>query len=190
MSMIDIVKRSRSFRRFDQKHRLSRNALKQLINLARHSPSARNQQALKFLISNSSGKNNLIFSALAWAGALSGWKGPGQGERPSAYIVILGDRRISDDFSCDHGIAAQSIMLGAAEMGLGGCIIGSIDREALKKKLNIADHFRILLVIALGKPAEKVVLENVRSGSGVRYYRDAKGVHHVPKRSLKDLIIG
>jgi nitroreductase len=101
----------------------------------------------------------------------------------------LGDTGISKTFGCDHGIAAQSILLGAADRGLGGCMIGSIDRDALRKKLDIDDHLQILLVIALGRPAERVVLEDMTPQTGIEYYRDQQGIHHVPKRPLDQIII-
>ncbi|MHB8069883.1 MAG: nitroreductase family protein, partial [Desulfobaccales bacterium] len=112
-----------------------------------------------------------------------------EGERPAAYIVILGDKEISRNFGCDHGIAAQSILLGAREKGWGGCIIGSIQRDRLSHLLNIPQQFDILLVIALGRPKEKVVLESAAPGEDIKYWRDAQGVHYVPKRKLEDIII-
>jgi len=186
----DIVRECRSYRRFDEKHKVSRKVLRELVALARFSPCARNQQALKFMLSCDPRKNDLIFPALKWAGYLKDWKGPKAGERPAAYIIILGDREISKDFGCDHGIAAYSILLGAAEKGLGGCMVGSIDRSMLRKNLKIPECYQILLVVAIGKPAEKVVVENVKKNGCTRYYRDRTGVHHVPKLALKELIIG
>ena len=112
------------------------------------------------------------------------------GERPAAYIVILGDKTISQAFGCDHGIAAQSILLGATEMGLGGCMIGSVNRAELSLVMSIPPEYEILLVIALGKPKETVVLEAVGPGGDIRYWRDEHAVHHVPKRSLSEIIVG
>ena len=117
------------------------------------------------------------------------WSGPAEGERPSAYIVILGDTEISKSSGCDHGIAAQSIMLGATERGLGGCMIGSIKRDALRETLEIPERYEIQLVLALGKPAETVVLEDVGPDGDIKYYRDDEDVHHVPKRPLDELIL-
>jgi nitroreductase len=104
--------------------------------------------------------------------------------------VILGDTDRARDFGCDHGIAGQSITLGAREMGLAGCMIASINRERLREVLNIPERFKILLVIAVGKPKEQIVIEEVGSDGGIKYWRDDQGVHHVPKRSLNDIIIG
>ncbi|MFH1347926.1 MAG: nitroreductase family protein, partial [Candidatus Margulisiibacteriota bacterium] len=134
-------------------------------------------------------KNALIFPSLSWAGYIEGWEGPAEGEKPSAYIIILGDKEIKKNFGVDHGIAAQSILLGATEKGLGGCTIGLIDLNNLRKALNIPERYRILLVIALGKPREKVVIEAVKADGDIKYWRDKEGVHHVPKRSLDDIII-
>ena len=190
MKIKDLIKRSRSFRRFDKNRRITKKELAALVELARFSPSAANRQPLKFIISCSPKKNELIFPALFWAGYLKGWKGPEKGKRPAAYIIILGDKRITSDFECDHGIAAQSMLLGAAEKGLGGCMIGSIDRKLLRKSLKIPSRYEILLVVALGKPVEKVVLEDTKKHGSIEYYRDSKGVHHVPKRKLRNLVIG
>ena len=160
------------------------------MDLARLSASAANRQPLKYILSCDPKRNVLIFPHLAWAGYLKDWGGPQEGERPSAYIIILGDKEISRSFGCDHGIAAQSILLGAVERGLGGCIIGSIRREKLRQALQIPDRYEILLVLALGKPKEKVVIETLGPDGDIRYWRDKEGVHHVPKRSLDEIIIG
>lgn len=184
----DLVKRSRSYRRFYQDKIISTETLKELINLARLSPSSGNLQPLKYIISNTPEKNNLIFPYLAWAGYLKDWSGPEEGERPSAYIVIIGDTKIIKNFGCDHGIAAQSILLGATEKGFGGCIIGSIQREKLRSSLKIPEKYEILLVIALGVPKETVVIKEVRNGN-IKYWRDKESVHHVPKRNLSEIIL-
>jgi nitroreductase len=129
-----------------------------------------------------------IFPYLAWAGYLTEWSGPEKGERPSAYIMILGDRTITEVFGIDHGIAAQCIMLGATEAGLGGCMISSIKREELREDFELSDNYEILLILALGKPKEKVIIDEIISDD-VKYWRDSNNTHHVPKRSLKDIII-
>jgi nitroreductase len=184
----DLIIKNRSCRRFYENIIIKRETLEELVDLARLSPSAANLQPLKYILSYTPKRNALIFPHLAWAGYLKDWKGPSEGERPSAYIIILGDTRITTSFGCDHGIAAQSIMLGARERGLGGCIIGLIEKESLRKNLNIPDYFEILLVLALGKPKEEIVLEEVKEGD-IKYWRDSDNRHHVPKRSLKEIII-
>jgi nitroreductase len=188
MKLENIIKRSRSYRRFYEDYKVEQGTLRAVVNLARISPSAANLQPLKYILSFQPSKNNLIFPSLAWAGYLKDWPGPKKGERPSAYIIILGDTTISKSFECDSGIASQTILLGTVEIGLGGCIIASIDRDLLRKNLNIPLRYEILLVIALGKPKEKVIIEEGIK-TDIKYFRDAKGVHHVPKRSLDDIII-
>jgi nitroreductase len=144
---------------------------------------------LKYFLSCQPEINARIFPHLAWAGYLKDWGGPKEGERPSAYIIVLGDKTITHEFGCDHGIAAQSILLGAVEKGLGGCIIGSVRRNELSRELNIPDQFDILIVIALGKPKEQVVIETVGADGNIKYWRDEQGIHHVPKRTLEEIII-
>ena len=185
----ELVKENRSCRRFYEDHAVETETLKEFVNLARMSASGANLQPLKYILSCDPRKNAEIFSCLAWAGYLKDWPGPGEGERPAAYIVVLGDTSISESAGCDHGIAAQTILLGAREKGLAGCMLGSIDRNALRDSLNIPSQLKILLVLAIGKPREQVVLETVGSDSSIRYWRDNEDVHHVPKRKLEDLIV-
>ena len=133
--------------------------------------------------------NAIIFPNTRWAGRLADWPGPSEGERPAAYIVILGDKNVQDTFGVDHGIAAQSILLGATEKGLGGCMIGSVQRVKLHRELNLADNLHILLVVAMGVPKETVVIDPVGDDGDIGYWRDKNDVHHVPKRSLDELIV-
>jgi len=185
----DLVKSSRSFRRFFEDEPVSLEILRDLVDVTRFGPSAANRQPLKYYLSCDPEGNAVVFPHLAWAGYLKDWPGPSEGERPAAYIVILGDTAISSSFHCDHGIAAQNILLAAAEKGLGGCIFASIDRKGLHGSLGLPEHCEILLVIALGKPKEKVVIEEMQPGGDHRYWRDENSVHHVPKRSLEEIII-
>lgn len=186
----DLVERNRSYRRFYENHSLQYQTLKDLVGLARLTASGSNKQPLKYILSCDSQKNELIFPHLAWAGYLKDWVGPSPGERPSAYIIILHDKNIKHVLGCDHGIAAQTILLGAAEKGLGGCMIGSVDKKKLAESLKLStESYEILLVIALGKPKEKVVIEPVGPAGNIKYWRDKQGVHHVPKRSLDEIIL-
>ncbi len=147
--LADLMKRNRSYRRFQESERIDMATLRELVNLARLSASGSNIQPLKYVLACEPEMNAKIFPCLAWAGYLKEWDGPAEGERPSAYIVILGDREISSSFGVDHGIAAQSILLGATEKGLGGCMIASISHDKLRKNLAIPDRYEILLAIAL-----------------------------------------
>ncbi|HEY9075844.1 MAG TPA: nitroreductase family protein [Anaerolineaceae bacterium] len=186
----DLVLKNRSYRRFYEDTPVEMETLRELVDLARLSPSARNAQPLKYMLSCDPARNALIFPRLAWAGYLKDWGGPKEGERPSAYIIVLGDKQIAQNFSVDPGIACQSILLGAVEKGLGGCILGSVQRPGLAADLNIPEQYEILYVLALGKPKEQVFIEPVGADGDIKYYRDEQGGHHVPKRSLDELIIG
>jgi nitroreductase len=188
MNLTDLIFKTRSYRRFDESYHIDTKTLETLIDLARLSASAANRQPLKYLIYNIPEDCEKIFPSIAWAGYLTEWPGPDKGERPSGYIIILGDKSITEIFGVDHGIAAQSIMLGATEVGLGGCMIASIIREELRNELKIPDSFDILLILALGRPVEKVIIDDIKNDD-VKYWRDSGKNHHVPKRSLKELII-
>jgi len=188
MPLKDLITKNRSYRRFDESFAIDYRTLEGFVDLARLSASGANRQPLKYMIFNAPGECVRIFPSILWAAYLKDWDGPGQGERPSGYIVILGDKYISEVFGVDHGIAAQSIMLGAAEAGLGGCMIASIKKELLRKELNIPEQFEILLILALGKPVENVIIDEIKDGD-VKYWRDSGNNHHVPKRPLDELII-
>jgi len=186
----ELIVRNRSYRRFYQEERVEVETLRELVDLARLSASGANRQPLKYVLSTEAERNAQIFACLGWAGYLTDWDGPAEGERPAAYIVVLGDTEISPSFGVDHGIAAQSIMLGATERGLGGCIIASVQKDRLREVLDIDPRYEILLVLALGRPKEVVVVEPLGPEGDIRYWRDEQGVHHVPKRDLDDIISG
>ncbi|MFC1798493.1 nitroreductase family protein [Thermodesulfobacteriota bacterium] len=189
MALRELIEKNRSYRRFVQSHPIERGKLEEMVDLARLSASAANLQPLKYYLSNDARTNRQIFDCLAWAAYLKDWPGPSEGERPSAYILILGDTTISKNVICDQGIAAQSILLGAVEQSIGGCIVATIRKKKLAAALSLPEQYEIMLVIALGKPAETVEIENMDSDGNIKYWRDEHQVHHVPKRSLAEIIL-
>ena len=189
MSIKELLAKNRSYRRFHEDRPLDEKTLVGLVDLTRLCPSAANRQPLKYIVSWQPEQNARIFQHLRWAGALPDWPGPAEGERPTGYIVILGDTRISRQFQWDCGIVAQSMLLAAAEAGLGGCMVGSIDYKGLRQALEIPEHLEIVLVVALGHPSETVVLEHGASPDKLPYWRDEASVHHVPKRSLEEVLL-
>jgi nitroreductase len=189
MSFRDLVTKSRSIRRFDEHFEVSGSVIRELVELACFTPSAANRQPLKYLAVAGSDAIDKVFPSLRWAGYLNEWPGPEPGERPYAYLVMLCRKEDVSGAACDSGIAAQTIMLGAAEMGLGGCIIGAFDRDRLMVELDIPQSWTVLMVIALGKPVETVVIDLIDEGSDIRYRRDRHGIHHVPKRKVEDVLV-
>jgi nitroreductase len=188
--MIDLIERTRTFRRFEQSRTIDRSVLEELVNLARLGGSARNCQPWQYAIFTAADDCEKIFPYLGWAGYLSDWKGPEPGQRPSTYVLCLLNRnwlRGSDkEAHFDLGIATQNLLLGAMAMGIGGCRIGAFSPK-LSDMFKLGDHQELSLVVALGYPVEKVVIEPCSAGN-VKYWRDEGGVHHVPKRSLDEII--
>jgi nitroreductase len=185
----DLIKKCRSYRRFLEDVKIGTNDLREMIDNARLSASGRNAQTLKYIIANDSESCAKVFPCLSWAGYLKKWNGPEEGERPSAYIIMLNDTNIATNYFCDHGIAAQSILLTAVEKGYGGCIIASVMHEKLSDTLEIPSQYDIIQVIALGKPKETVVIDPMGVDGDFKYWRDENQVHHVPKRNLDDIIL-
>lgn len=188
MKLIDLIKATRSYRRFDASCEISVNDILHLIEHARLSASARNQQSLKYVVVRDAENKNKIFPLLKWAGYLKNWEGPELHQRPSAYIIVCNDTKIASNHFCDEGIAMQSILLAATEKELGGCIIAAFDKTKVRNVLNIPQHLDLLNIVALGKPAETIVLDDM-SGEDYQYYRDQNDVHHVPKRSMQEIVI-
>lgn len=183
----DLLSKNRSYRRFRQSERMTGEELTELVGLVRLCPSGRNAQALKYVRVYTEEDCARVFPHLAWAGYLTDWAGPEEGERPAAYLIQVLDTRIVENCLCDDGIQAQTLLLGAVERGRGGCIIKAFKNEALREALALPDYLKIMYVIALGTPAETVVLEEMKEGD-YKYWREADGTHHVPKRPVKELV--
>lgn len=186
----DLIRKNRSCRRFYENKAVPADTLRDLVNLARISASAANRQPLRYILCCERRTNEAIFDCLGWAAYLPDWPGPEKGERPAAYIVFLAEKDAGAHLFCDVGIAAWSILLRARENGLAGCMIASINLPKLKKALEIPAETEVPLVVALGAPKETAVIETVGPDGDVKYWRDQKGVHHVPKRRLEDVVAG
>ena len=186
MNFRELVLKNHSTRAFDPERRISREELEQLVDLARLTPSAVNLQPLKYLLSWQEETNALILAHTAWAGLLKDISLPPEGKGPAGYIVICIDTQIAKNAATDVGIAAQTILLGAAEKGLSGCMIGAIDPK-LHDLLGLKEQYRISLIVALGRGAEDIRLAETR-GNDTAYYREGDA-HYVPKRPLEEILI-
>jgi len=189
MNLYELLEKNRSYRRFHQEEAIRTEVLLDLIDATRLAPSPANKQPLRYILVNGDKYNELLFPLLNWAAYLKDWAGPEEGERPAAYIVILGDRSMSAFIDWDYGIALQTMLLAATEKGLGGCAIASCNKEKIRELFNIAPELEVAAVVAFGRPKETVVIDEVKDGD-IKYWRDENAVHHVPKRSLSDLITG
>jgi len=185
----DLVRKNRSYRRFYQDVKISESDLIEFVDLARLAPSAKNNQPLKYFISNTNETNSKIFETLAWAGYLTDWNGPIEGEKPSAYIIVFLDKNITDNNYCDHNLAVQNILLGAVEKEFGGCIIAAFNRKKIIEIVNPNKNIEPLLVLALGKPKEEINLYEINPDDDIKYWRNSEQIHQVPKRKLNDILI-
>lgn len=181
----DLVKKARTYRRFDQSDPISADELKGFVDIARIVSCGANNQKLRYMIVSTPEDCAKLFPKLTWAGALKDWDGPVEGERPTGYIMILSEGNPGHD----AGIAAQTIQLAATEAGYGVCMMGAIKREEIKAEFKIPATINLHLVLAIGKPGETVVIEPMPEDGETAYWRSEDGVHHVPKRSLEDVIL-
>ena len=187
----DLIIENRTCRRFKQDVAVEFETLRELVDLTRFTASGSNIQPLRYMLSNEPERNALIFPVLGWAGQIKEWPGPAEGERPAAYIIMLADTSVNTRFSeVDAGLATQSIMLGAREKGLGGCMHWSVKRDVLRENLGIPERYEILYVLSLGVPNETIIVDTVGPDGKTSYWHDSDGAHHVPKRELDDIIVG
>jgi len=185
----ELILKNRSCRRYDATHSLDRQTLLEIVDTARFVASGMNYQPLRYIVSADSEKNKQIYSCLLMGGPKL-WREPNESERPTGYIIILGDTTIpTHSLGIDTGIAAQTILLQAVERGLAGCIIGIVKHEPLRQAFNISERYRIVIVIALGKPADRIIIEERETEQAQLLYRDDDDFQHVGKRLLKDILL-
>ena len=186
MNVNELVVKSRSYRRFYNEKKISKEELIKLIDIARKTPSAANIQPVKYKVIADEELNNKVYETIGWAGYLTDWDGPEENERPVGYIILI--TRKEDKADIDEGIISQTIMLSAVERGQGGCILGNINRKKLAEYINLDKEYKIDLVLALGYPKENVKIVDMKDGN-IKYYRDENLNHYVPKRKLEDILL-
>lgn len=182
----------RTVRRFQQSRCVSSETLRHLVELTRYCHSGRNAQPLRYAVVSDSEMCDKIYPALKWAGYFKDWDGPEEGERPAAYLIQCLDTKYGQECLCDDGLQLEAISLGMRTLGLGGCIIKAFNAPLLAEILKLEERYKPRYVMAVGYPAEEVVIEDMsgEEDADFKYYRTEDGMHHVPKRLLSELIIG
>ena len=189
---LDLVKQARSHRGFRQDRKVTRQELEHLVECARFTPAARNDQVLKYYLAEKPETVAAIQPLTKWAGALAELHLPRKGAEPVAYIVICLDGSLAENpapYQRDVGIVTQTMLLAAAEMGLNGCMIGSFAAGELREKLGLPEAIKPQLLLALGEGTDRIVITDVGEDGSTTYYRDAEDTHYVPKRTLEQLIL-
>lgn len=193
MDFLEHVRTTRTCRRFIGNRQIGSAELSWLVDCARLSSSGGNLQPLRYLTVSAPEVCEKLYPALAWAGYLKDWDGPVKEERPTGYIVFLTETRENGKTGhmtyIDLGIAAQTIQLAARSRDIATCIFLSFKESVLREVLPVPDGLTVLSVMALGHPLEEVRLADLGEDGSVKYYRDEKQIHYVPKRSLKDCLI-
>lgn len=184
------VEQARSCRRFVENDPLDMADLEWLVECARLTPCARNQQVLRYSLVTAGPVRDALFAKTAWAAALKDWGGPRPGERPTAFIVVSLPVDAGRLTWVDLGIAVQTMQLAASSRAWGCCILASFDAETCRALCQIPEGLAPHLVLGLGKAAETRVVAPVPDSGSLAYWRDSAGVHHVPKLSRDQLVIG
>lgn len=180
-----LLRASRSYRGYDTSFKVREDQLRSIIEVATLCPSARNQQVLRFRPVLDA-EADLVLPHIRLGGALPELHLPFAGTEPRAFVVICSTVPDSHYVSVDLGIVAQSMLLRATELGLGGICIGAFDHAEIKQKLGL--KYEPLLVLAIGRPNERIELRSCSEGDSLTYYRE-EGVHYVPKIKVDDLIL-
>jgi nitroreductase len=185
-SIYEVIAGRRTIRRFKPEP-VGREFLERLVDVGRLAPSAANMQPLEFIVVDEAGLKAEIFSCLKWAAYIAPEGDPKPGEEPAAYIVTLANTKVREKmFEYDIGAAMENMTLAALAEGVGSCWMLSIDRDKLRAALGVPENYRIDSVLALGYPAEDPAAEVM--GESCRYWKDADGRLHVPKRPLASVI--
>lgn len=191
MMLKELLLSSRSYRSFDASVKITNEMLADWVDCVRYAPSSINLQMLKFVAVTDETLCARLLTNTRWAGKITDMKLPPDGHAPVAYVVICADTNIvpsPERFDKDVGICAQTVMLAACESGFGGCMIGSFSPDAVKEILELGEHLVPRLVLALGKPDERVELVGEAEDGSVTYYREG-GIHYVQKRKLENILI-
>lgn len=185
-SLSTLLRRNRSYRGYDKSCIVTEAQLRRIVEVCTKVPSGRNQQVLRFKLLTKATGSERMKGLYKLGGALPELHLPFPGTEPEAFIILCSSVEPDKWVHMDVGIAAQSMLLKATEMGLGGICIGAFNRNAL------TDTFALpcepVLVLAIGKPAEKIELVPVHAGAPLKYYRE-NGTHFVPKLVTDDLIL-
>jgi nitroreductase len=181
-----VIYERRTIRRY-KKEPISMEILKKLIDYARLAPAAANKQSLEYIIVKDPQMRSKLFPLLRWAAYLpKDQRTPKEDERPMAYIIVLNNIKIKKNVQYNIGAAIENILLGATSFGLGACWMGSIDKIRIRELFKIPKHYKITHVISLGVPDEKSKVEPYEDT--FKYWKDEKGIMHVPKRSSDEVI--
>ena len=184
MEIFEIIKRRRTIRSFTDKP-IEKEKLDIMIEGARLAPSGANLQPIKYIVVNSKEYCDKLFPLTKWAGYTAPLGVPTAKDAPTAYIIVLIDEDIRKDGNNDAAYAGENIVLLAESMGIGSCIIGSVDREEAVKVFDIPENLKIHTVIALGYPNQKSSVFDMEDS--VKYYLDENNDFHVPKRKKEDI---
>ncbi len=181
-----LLARNRSYRGYDKKVVVGMSTLEKIVAVNTKIPSARNQQVLRFkLVTRDSGADKVLAN-IKMGGALPELHLPFEGTEPEAFIIVCSTEPESKLVDIDLGIAAQSMLLKAVDLGLNGLMIGAFNKSAITEAFALPCE--PLLILAVGKGAETIRLTEIREGESHRYYRE-NGIHYVPKVSLSDLLL-
>ena len=190
--ILELAMKNRSYRGYDESYRFTKEELMELVNVTRYAASSVNRQPFAYYIAWEKDEVDKIQKLTKWARGLPQMTLPHPGMCPTGWVIVLHNTDWAPNverFRQDRGIVAQTLLLAAAEKGLGGCMIGNYVADEVKAALDLPENMVPVLLIALGKPAEEIVITEVGEDGNVNYYRDENDVHYVPKRKLEDIIL-
>ncbi len=185
-SLISLLKKNRSYRGYDKRYEVSLEILEKIVAVNELIPSAKNQQALRFLLVTKDSGASFVLDNIKLGGMLAELNLPFKGTEPEAFIIVCSTLPESKMLHIDIGISIQSMLLRAVELGYNGIVIGAFNAKNIQEKFNL--DLQPAMIVAIGKGSEKIMLKSISIEDEKSYYRE-NDIHIVPKISWKELII-
>ena len=154
MNFTQIANKRQSCRRYDPTREVESEKLERILESARLSPSACNGQPYHITVCR--GESALSVAKCVQGMGMNKFASDAKillviSEKPYVASAALGARVKGNDYrSIDIGILSAYITAEAADQGLGTCILGWLDDEAIRKICGLDAPVR--LVITLGYP--------------------------------------
>lgn len=186
-SLDSLLKKNRSYRGYDNSWKVPVSVLEKMVEVTQWVPTGKNQQAFRFKFVTEESEVRTVTENVKMGALLPELHLPMPGTEPPAYIIVCTTVPECKRVQVDAGIAVQSMLLKAVEMGYNGLIIAAFNAKKLTEAFALP--YPPVLVLAVGKGAEKIEMTEISADESHNYYRDENGTHFVPKVRWQELVI-
>lgn len=191
MELMELLKTRRTYRRFDQTKKIPDEAVDDIVRAQQYASCGNNRQPLHYIVVRDEVLVEEIFKITKWAASLPAKQGqPKDGEHPTMFIAVLEDNALKNAVTgVDAGLAISNMTLAAWSHGVGSCIIANVNKDELRKILDIGDEYTVNCVVAFGYPTHKSIIKEADSGEKLSYYINEDGDYVVPRKKIEDMVV-